>query len=124
MSEDRSASESSNDAESLPTEVGRTEKGEAPATMGTLIVSVLAYTVARLVLVVAIAAVIYFVGQAVSVNVPVLVAAVFGVLIALPLGLVLFKPLRLRVNDQIARVDAERSARRDDLSARLRGDQR
>lgn len=89
--------------------------------MGTLVVAVLMYTAARLILVVALAAVIYFVGKLVGVDVPVLVAAVFGVLIALPLGMVLFKTLRLRVNDQIARVDAERSARQADIKSRLRG---
>ncbi|MGO3328068.1 DUF4229 domain-containing protein [Gordonia sp. (in: high G+C Gram-positive bacteria)] len=110
MSEDRSASTPSNQ--------------DAPATMGTLIVAVLLYTAARLVLVVALAVIIYYVGQAVGVDVPVLVAAVFGVLIALPLGMVLFKTLRLRVNDQIARVDAERSARQADIQSRLRGDEK
>ncbi|MCF8589668.1 DUF4229 domain-containing protein [Gordonia sp. HY285] len=109
MSEDRAVTTPAND--------------EAPATMGTLVVAVLLYTAARLVLVVAIAAVIFYVAKAVSVDVPLVVAAVFGVLIALPLGMVLFKSLRLRVNDQIARVDAERSARRDDIASRLRGDE-
>ncbi|WP_235831344.1 DUF4229 domain-containing protein [Gordonia zhaorongruii] len=100
-----------------------TETPTPRATMGTLVVAVLLYTLARLALVAVIAVVIYFVGKIVGVDIPVLVAAVFGVLIALPLGMVLFKTLRLRVNDQIAQVDADRSARHADLQSRLRGDE-
>ncbi|MGB3697134.1 MAG: DUF4229 domain-containing protein [Gordonia sp. (in: high G+C Gram-positive bacteria)] len=95
---------------------------QAQATTATLIVAVLLYSLARLALVVVLAAAIVFGAKAVGVEVPLLVAAVFGVLIALPLGLVLFKSLRLRVNDQIAQVDARRSQQRDDLQARLRGE--
>lgn len=96
--------------------------GEKPATTGTLITAIVLYTAARLALVVAIAAVIFFVGKAAGVDVPLVVAAVFGVLIALPVGMVAFKTLRLRVNDQITRIDAARSARHDELQSRLRGD--
>lgn len=88
---------------------------------GTLAVSVGLYTVARLVLVVAIATIIWGVGALAGVDVPIVVAAVFGVLIALPLGMVVFKSLRLRVNTQISAVDAQRRRRHDDLQARLRG---
>lgn len=93
-----------------------------PATMTSLILAVVMYSVARIALVAVIATAIFFGGQAVNVDVPPLVAAVFGVLIALPLGLILFKSLRLKVNDQISQVDAQRSAQRDDLQARLRGE--
>lgn len=88
--------------------------------MGTMIGSLVLYTLARLVLVIAIATVIYFVGG-LFVQVPVIVAAMFGVLIALPLGMFLFKPLRLRVNEQVAAIDAERRKSRDELESRLRG---
>lgn len=84
-------------------------------------VSVALYTVARLLLVVVIAAVIMGIGALFGVSVPIIVAAVFGVLIALPLGMVAFKPLRLRVNAQIAVVDEDRRKRHDDLQSRLRG---
>lgn len=90
--------------------------------MGSLILAVVIYSVARIGLVAVLALAIYFGGQAFGVTVPPLVAAVFGVLIALPLSLVIFKALRLRVNDQIAQIDAKRSAQRDDLQARLRGE--
>ncbi|GED99678.1 hypothetical protein nbrc107696_01250 [Gordonia spumicola] len=99
-----------------------TDGGDKPATTGTLIVAIALYTAARLALVVVIAAIIFFVGKAAGVDVPLVVAAVFGVLIALPVGMVAFKTLRLRVNDQITRIDAARSARHDELQARLRGD--
>ncbi|WP_059035552.1 DUF4229 domain-containing protein [Gordonia desulfuricans] len=88
---------------------------------GDLTLSIALYTVARLVLVVALAAIIWGVGKLAGVDVPVLVAAVFGVLIALPLGMVVFKKLRVRVNNQIAIVDGQRRARHEDLQSRLRG---
>ncbi|GAB91048.1 DUF4229 domain-containing protein [Gordonia rhizosphera] len=92
-----------------------------PPTVGSVALSVALYTVARLGLVVALAAVIMGVGALVGVQIPLLVAAVFSVLIALPLGMVLFKSLRLRVNSQIAAVDADRRQRHDELQAKLRG---
>nr|WP_240945565.1 DUF4229 domain-containing protein [Rhodococcus sp. HNM0569] len=78
------------------------------------------YTLARLLLVVVIAAVILFGGRAVGVEVPLLVGAIFAVLIAMPLSLVLFSSLRRRVNTAIAGFDAQRRADREQLHARLR----
>ncbi|MGC4934379.1 DUF4229 domain-containing protein [Gordonia sp. DT30] len=89
--------------------------------VGALVVSIGLYTLARLVLVVVVAAIIVGVGKLAGVNVPVLVAAVFGVLIALPLGMMLFKSLRTRVNTQISTVDAQRRRRHEELQSRLRG---
>lgn len=109
-------------SEDLPAEADTKNTGAKPATTGTLITAIVLYTAARLALVVVIAAVIFYVGKAVGVDVPLVVAAVFGVLIALPVGMVAFKTLRLRVNDQITRIDAARSARHDELQSRLRGD--
>lgn len=80
------------------------------------------YTGARIALVIALAAGIYLVGRAVGIDVPVLVAAVFAVIIALPAGMLLFKGLRQRVNVGIATVDAGRKAQRENLSSRLRGE--
>ncbi|MFT4128437.1 MAG: DUF4229 domain-containing protein [Gordonia sp. (in: high G+C Gram-positive bacteria)] len=88
---------------------------------GSLALSIAFYTVARLALVVVLAAAIWGIGKAVGVDVPLLVAAAFAILIALPLGMVVFKGLRVRVNEQIGAVDANRRARHDDLQARLRG---
>ncbi len=88
-----------------------------------MIGSLVAYTLARLALVVVIALVIYYVGGLILSpdKVPPIVAAMFGVLIALPLGMFLFKSLRLRVNNQVAAIDADRKQRRDELQSRLRG---
>ncbi|MDZ7929880.1 MAG: DUF4229 domain-containing protein [Rhodococcus sp. (in: high G+C Gram-positive bacteria)] len=80
------------------------------------------YTFARLALVVVIAAVIVGVGLLFGVEVPVLVAAIFSVLISLPLSLLLFKNMRIRVNESIAAVDEDRRAARADLQSKLRGE--
>ncbi|MFE6860565.1 DUF4229 domain-containing protein [Nocardia sp. NPDC057668] len=82
------------------------------------------YTVARLGLVVVLVAVIIGTAKLVSVEVPLIVAALFAVLIALPLSMVLFKTLRTRVNQDIAAVDAKRRSDRDQLMTRLRGDEK
>ncbi len=55
-------------------------------------------------------------------DVPILVAAIFAVIIALPLGMVAFKSLRLRVNAAIAEVDEDRRRKREALQSRLRGE--
>ncbi|MFM9378410.1 DUF4229 domain-containing protein [Gordonia sp. VNK21] len=99
-----------------------TGPGQTRATAGSLTGWVALYSLARLALVAVLAAIIMGIGYLVDVKVPVLVAALFGVLIALPLALVIFKPLRLKVNQQIAEVDADRAARRNDLQSRLRGE--
>lgn len=91
-------------------------------TTGTLVRDVVLYSVARLGLVVVLAAVILFGGRAFGVDVPLIVAALFAVLIALPLSLVLFAKLRKRVNLDIASVDAQRRADKADLHAKLRGE--
>lgn len=88
----------------------------------TLAFALFAYTFARLLLVTAVVVIIMVGGNLVGVEVPFLVAAVFGVLIALPLGMVLFKTLRLKVNSEIAALEAGRRSKHDDLQARLRGD--
>ncbi|WLP93041.1 DUF4229 domain-containing protein [Gordonia sp. NB41Y] len=100
---------------------GVSEEQKEHVGAGDLTLSIALYTVARLVLVVALAAIIWGVGKLAGVDVPLLVAAVFGVLIALPMGMVVFKKLRVRVNNQIAIVDGQRRARHEDLQSRLRG---
>lgn len=80
------------------------------------------YTLARLGLVVVITAAIMGVAQLVSVEIPLVVAALFALIIAMPLSLTVFKRLRARVNDDIATVDAKRRQDKAQLRARLRGD--
>jgi hypothetical protein len=86
-----------------------------------LVLDLAVFTLARIALVVALAGAIYLLGRAVGIDVPILVAAFFAVIIALPLGMVLFRGLRDRVNVGIATVDAGRKAQRENLNARLRG---
>ncbi|WP_433606862.1 DUF4229 domain-containing protein [Prescottella agglutinans] len=93
-------------------------------TTGTLVRDVALYSVARLGLVVILAVAILFGGKAFGVEVPLIVAALFAVLIALPLSLVLFSKLRKKVNLDISAVDAKRRAEKADLHAKLRGEDR
>ncbi|WP_084535217.1 DUF4229 domain-containing protein [Nocardia yamanashiensis] len=79
------------------------------------------YTVARLGLVVVIAAIILGVAALVKVSIPLIVALLFALLIAMPLSLVLFKKLRAQVNKDIAAVDAKRRSDREQLMKRLQG---
>lgn len=80
------------------------------------------YTLARLVLVVLITAIILLLAQLISVDIPLVVAALFALLIAMPLSLTLFKKLRARVNEDIAVVDERRRHDKAQLRARLRGE--
>lgn len=91
---------------------------------GSLVRDVALYSLARLGLVVVLALVILYIPRAFGVEIPLLVAALFAVLIALPLSLVLFKSLRRRVNEGIAAVDERRRTDREDLENRLRGEGR
>lgn len=88
-----------------------------------MIADVLAYLVARLVLVAVLAAVIFGVGQLFIENFPLVVALLFALVIALPLGIWLFRPLRERATASIAVFDERRRKDREQLQARLRGDE-
>jgi hypothetical protein len=80
------------------------------------------YTLARLVLAVALTAAILGIGELVHVRVPLLVAMLFALVIALPLSLFVFKSLRGRVAEGIAAVDEHRRQDKAALRARLRGE--
>ncbi|MBT0565956.1 DUF4229 domain-containing protein [Williamsia sp. CHRR-6] len=88
---------------------------------GRLAKAVVLYTLARLGLVVLLGAAIYGLGQVFGAQVPVVVAAIFAVVIALPLGMLVFKRLRINLNTAIAEVDEQRRVKREALNARLRG---
>lgn len=92
------------------------------ASKGRLARDVTLYSVARLLLVAVLTAVILFGAKLFGVDVPLLVAVLFAVLIALPLSLVLFAKLRRRVNESIADVDAQRRSDKAELRAKLRGE--
>jgi len=74
------------------------------------------YICARLGMVAAITALL------VLVDVPLLVALVVGVVVALPLSLFVFKGLRNRVAEGLEAKQAVRRAERERLRAQLRGD--
>jgi hypothetical protein len=85
---------------------------------------VLAYTLARLLLVVVLTAVILGGGHLLGVrDFPLVIALLFAIVIALPLGLWIFAPLRKRATASVAALDERRRRDRAQLQARLRGDE-
>lgn len=80
------------------------------------------YTLARLVLVAILTAVIVAGARVISVQIPLVVAVLFAIVIAMPLSLTLFKGLRGQVNSDIAAVDERRRRDKAQLRARLRGE--
>lgn len=81
------------------------------------------YALARLLLVVALAALIYGVARLAGVeDFPLYIALAFAIVIALPLGIWVFTPLRRRATASIAAFDERRRRDREQLQARLRGE--
>jgi len=75
-------------------------------------------------LVVALTAVIFGAGHLLGVrDFPLVVALLFAIVIALPLGIWMFAPLRRRATASIAVVDERRRKDREQLQARLRGEE-
>jgi len=84
---------------------------------------VASYAVARLLLVAALAAVIYGIARLAGVDdFPIYIALAFAIVIALPLGIWVFTPLRRRATASIAAFDERRRSEREQLQARLRGE--
>jgi hypothetical protein len=87
------------------------------------IASVFLYVIARLALVAALAGAIYGIGRAVGVHeFPIVVALLFALVIAMPLGMWLFAPLRRRATAGLEHATARRRRDREQLRARLRGE--
>jgi len=85
---------------------------------------VVLYAVARLGLVAGLTAVIYGIGRALGVQeFPVVVALLFALVIGMPLGIWLFAPLRRRATAGLDEVTARRRRDREQLRARLRGEE-
>jgi ABC-type proline/glycine betaine transport system permease subunit len=83
---------------------------------------VLAYLVARLLLVAVLSVVIYWGAHVLGITqFPLVIAVLFAIVIALPLGIWLFSPLRRRATASIAAVDERRRRDREQLRARLKG---
>ena len=84
---------------------------------------VVAYTLARLVLVGVLTAAIFYGAHLLGITeFPIVIAMLFAIIISLPLGIWLLGPLRRRATAGIAEVDERRRADREDLQARLRGE--
>lgn len=89
-----------------------------------LVADLVAYVLARLLLVAALTAVILGAGHLLGVrDVPLVVALLFAMVIALPLGIWMFAPLRRRATASIAVLDERRRKDREQLQARLRGEE-
>lgn len=88
-----------------------------------LVVDVLVYVLARLLLVAVLTAVIFGAGHLLGLrDFPIVIALLFAFVIALPLGIWLFAPLRRRATASIAEFDDRRRRDREQLQARLRGE--
>jgi Protein of unknown function (DUF4229) len=84
---------------------------------------VLLYAAARLLLVLVLTGAICGVARLLGVTqFPIVVAALFALIIAMPLGIWLFSPLRRRATAAIAIAGERRRREREQLQARLRGE--
>lgn len=84
---------------------------------------VVVYAVARLLLAVVVSAAIYGVARLLGVTeFPLVVAVLFGLIIAMPLGIWVFTPLRRRATAALAVSGERRRKERENLRARLRGE--
>ncbi|SEH49214.1 Protein of unknown function [Mycolicibacterium rutilum] len=82
------------------------------------------YVAARLLLVAVLTGVILGVGHLIGLReFPLIVALLFAFVLALPLGIWLLAPLRRRATASIAAVDERRRRDREQLQARLRGEE-
>lgn len=101
--------------------------GKSEATGGSgarMLIDVAVYTLARLLLAAVLTALIFFLAHLVGIaEFPLVVALLFAIVLALPLGIWVFAPLRRRATASIAAFDERRRTDRDQLRARLRGDE-
>lgn len=89
-----------------------------------VLIDVLLYAGARLLLAVVLTGVIYLAAQLSGVTpFPVVVAALFALIIAMPLGIWVFTPLRRRATASLAVAGERRRSEREQLRARLRGEE-
>lgn len=87
-----------------------------------MLVDVLVYLVARLALVAVLSALLFYGAHLIGVDdFPFVVAVLFAIVIALPLGMWVFAPLRRRATASVAAIDERRRHDREQLQARLRG---
>ena len=84
-------------------------------------IDVALYGLARLLLFVVLTAVIHGIVLAMGMahSFPLLMSALLALILALPLSMLLFRKLRLRVNGEIARWDADRRAHKEQMRRQL-----
>jgi hypothetical protein len=88
-----------------------------------VVVHVLLYAAARLILAAMLSVAIYWVARLLGVTqFPIVIAVLFALIIAMPLGIWLFSPLRRRATVALATAGQRRRAEREQLRARLRGE--
>ena len=96
---------------------------QTPGATGRMVRDVVLYTIARLLLVIALTAVIFYAARLFGIReFPLIIAMLFGIILALPIGIWLLAPLRRRATAGIAAVDDRRRSDRENLQARLRGE--
>lgn len=92
-------------------------------TTGRMLADVMLYTLARLGLVAALTAAIFYGAHLIGVGeIPLVVAMLFAIVLSLPLGIWLLASLRRRATAGIAEADGRRRHDREQLQARLRGE--
>jgi hypothetical protein len=88
-----------------------------------VVIDVLLYALARLLLVVVLSGAIFGVARLLGLTqFPIVIAVLFALIIAMPLGIWLFSPLRRRATAALATVGERRRREREQLLARLRGE--
>ncbi|OBF57439.1 hypothetical protein A5787_24975 [Mycobacterium sp. 852002-50816_SCH5313054-b] len=102
---------------------GARDNSTEERTRNRVVVDVSLYAVARLALVAAVSGAIYAIARLLGVTqFPVVVAVLFALIIAMPLGIWLFGPLRRRATAGLAISGERRRREREQLHARLRGE--
>lgn len=97
---------------------------EGRSSAGRAVVDIVLYSAARLILVLVLAAGIYGMARLLGVHdFPVVIAVLFALVIAMPLGIWLFSPLRRRATAGLESATERRRRDRDQLRARLRGEE-
>ncbi|OBB93984.1 DUF4229 domain-containing protein [Mycobacterium sp. 852002-40037_SCH5390672] len=98
-------------------------EGAAQPAGNRVAVHVLVYMAARVLLAVALTGVIYGVARLAGIaQFPIVVAVLFALIIAMPLGIWVFAPLRRRATAALAIAGERRRRERELLQARLHGD--
>ena len=88
-----------------------------------MMLDVVVYTLARLLTVGVLTVAIVGIARLINVEVPLVVAMLFAIVLAMPLGVWLLGPLRRRATAGIADVDDRRRRDSEQLQARLRGEE-